>query len=74
MNELGLLISNFGVEVCKPSPAKALKFLAKLIGDRDNGIRSAALNAIVEAYNIIGVNVFTLVGKVNILQCLLVAI
>ena len=62
-DELGSLINKFGMEVCQPSP-KILKEIATQIGDRDNGVRSAALNCIVEAYNIVGDSVYKLVGKV----------
>ena len=63
--ELGFLISKFGMEVCQPSPPKALKEMATQIGDRDNGVRSAALDAIVEAYNIVGEQVYKLIGRVG---------
>ena len=61
--QLGLLISKFGMEVCQPGP-KILKEIATQIADRDNGVRSAALNCIVAAYNIIGDAVYKLVGRV----------
>lgn len=63
--ELGYLISKFDINVCQPTPAKALKEIAGQIGDRDNGVRSAALNAVVEAYNIVGEPVYKLVGRLN---------
>eukprot|EP00795_Rhopilema_esculentum_P011233 gene11233-21420_t len=63
--ELGTLISKSGIEVCQPTPAKALKEMAVQIADRDNGVRSAALNAIVEAYNIVGEQVYKMIGRLN---------
>ncbi|XP_047135598.1 cytoskeleton-associated protein 5 isoform X1 [Hydra vulgaris] len=60
--ELGFLISKFGIDVCQPNP-KVLKDIAVQIADRDNGVRSAALNCIVEAYNIVGDQVYKLIGK-----------
>jgi len=64
LDELGVLINKFGLEVCQPSP-KVLKEIAVQIGDRDNGVRSAALNCIVEAFNIIGESVYKLVGRLS---------
>ncbi len=65
LTELGFLISKFGISVCQPSPAKALTEIAGQIGDRDNGVRSAALNAVVEAYNLVGEKVYKMVGRVS---------
>ena len=42
------------MNVCQPTPPKALAAIAAQIGDRDNGVRNAALNAVVEAYFLIG--------------------
>lgn len=53
-----------GLEICQPSPKEALKEIAKQIGDRDNSVRSAALNTIVVAYQIIGEQVYKYVGRV----------
>lgn len=61
-DELGFLITKFGMEVCQPGP-KVLKEIAGQISDRDNGVRSAALNCIVAAYNIIGEAVYKYVGR-----------
>ena len=60
-----MIISKFGINVCQPTPPKALKEMAGQIGDRDNGVRSAALNAIVEAYNIVGDKVYKMIGRVS---------
>lgn len=65
LDELGTLITSSGVSVCQPSPAKALKEIATHIGDRDNSVRSAALNVIVCAYNTCGETVYKFVGKLN---------
>ena len=64
------MISKSGIEVCQPTPAKALKEMAVQIADRDNGVRSAALNAIVEAYNIVGEQVYKMIGRVSRSLCL----
>jgi len=66
LDELGCLIDANGISVCQPSPAAALKFIAQQIADRDNSVRSAALNTIVVAYHLIGENVFKHIGTVNI--------
>ena len=58
------MISKFGMEVCVPNP-KILKEVAAQISDRDNGVRSAALNCIVAAYNIVGEGVYKLIGRVS---------
>ena len=55
--------------VCHPSPAQAIKVMAGQIGDRDNPVRTAALNSIVMAYNILGDQVYKYVGKVSVTQC-----
>lgn len=53
------------MNVCQPSPAHALKIIAGQIGDRDNGVRNAALNTIVVAYTILGESVYKYVGSVS---------
>ena len=65
LEELGLLIDFYGINVCHPSPAQALKLMAGQICERDNSVRTAALNSIVTAYNIIGETVYKYVGKVG---------
>ena len=54
------------MNVCQPTPAKALPQIAANISDRDNGVRSAALNAICEAYMLVGESVYALCGKVGL--------
>ena len=66
LEELGCLIEIYGINVCQPSVAQALKLIAQQIGDRDNSVRSAALNTIVAAYHILGENVYKYVGNVSI--------
>ncbi|TRY98082.1 hypothetical protein DNTS_023531 [Danionella cerebrum] len=66
LEELGCLIENFGMNVCQPTPAKALKDIAVHIGDRDTTVRNAALNTVVAAYNTCGDQVFKLIGNVRI--------
>lgn len=54
-----------GISVCVPSPGACLKEVAKQISDRDNAVRSAALNCVVQAYYIVGEKVFKMVGQVK---------
>ena len=54
LEELGSLIEVYGMNVCQPTPPKALAAIASQIGDRDNGVRNAALNAVIEAYVLVG--------------------
>ncbi|GFR88014.1 cytoskeleton-associated protein 5 [Elysia marginata] len=65
LEELGCLIDGFGINVCQPSPAQALKIIAGQISDRDNGVRNAALNTVVVAYTILGESVFKYIGHLN---------
>ncbi|KAM9470532.1 cytoskeleton-associated protein 5 isoform 2-T2 [Clarias gariepinus] len=65
LEELGCLIENNGMNVCQPTPAKALKDIAVHIGDRDTSVRNAALNTVVAAYNVCGDQVFKLIGNLS---------
>ena len=65
LDELGCLISLVGVSVCQPTPAKALKEIAVHIGDRDTLVRNAALNTIVAVYNMVGEQIYKLIGNVS---------
>ncbi|XP_071956177.1 cytoskeleton-associated protein 5-A-like isoform X2 [Antedon mediterranea] len=65
LDELGTLIDLYGINVCQPSPPKALKDIAVQISDRDNSVRSAALNTLVQAYAIVGEGIYKMVGRLN---------
>jgi len=65
LDELGCLIDANGISVCQPTAGAALKLIAQQIADRDNSVRSAALNTVVIAYHLIGENVFRHIGTVN---------
>ncbi|XP_019623074.1 PREDICTED: cytoskeleton-associated protein 5-like isoform X4 [Branchiostoma belcheri] len=65
IEELGCLIEGYGLNVCQPTSAKALKEIATQIGDRDNGVRNATLNTLVQAYAICGEQLFKFVGKLT---------
>lgn len=65
LEELGNLIQQFGIERFQPSMDVGMKAIAQQIGDRDNSVRSAALNAIVEAYVMHGETIFKYIGNLN---------
>ncbi|XP_046394021.1 protein mini spindles [Ischnura elegans] len=65
LDELGSLIENYGISVCQPTPAAALKEVAKQISDRDNSVRNAALNCVVRAYFLEGERVYKMVGQIS---------
>ncbi|KAH9494766.1 Cytoskeleton associated protein 5 [Bulinus truncatus] len=65
LEELGCLIENYGINVCQPTPGQALKTIAGQIGDRDNGVRNAALNTIVIAYGLINENIYKFIGNLS---------
>lgn len=57
------MIDHFGLNVCQPSPAASLKILAAQISDRDSGVRTAALNALVCVYAIVGEPLWKMLGQ-----------
>lgn len=65
LEELSSMIEVYGLNVCQPSPPKALKEIATQIADRDNSVRSAALNTLVQAYQIVGEDIYKQVGRVS---------
>lgn len=65
LDELGYLIETYNITVCQPTPQHALKEIAKHISDRDNSVRSAALNCIVKAYDIAGERIYKLIGQLS---------
>lgn len=65
LEELGCLVESYGMNVCQPTPSKALKEIAVHIGDRDTSVRNAALNTIVAVYNVHGDQVFKLIGNLS---------
>lgn len=62
---MGGIIEDFGITVCMPTPAACLKEVAKQISDRDNSVRNAALNCVLQAYNIVGEKVYKIVGNIS---------
>jgi cytoskeleton-associated protein 5 len=65
LEAMGSIIQDYGITVCTPSPAACLKEVAKQISDRDNSVRNAALNCVVQAYNIVGDKVYKMIGNVS---------
>jgi cytoskeleton-associated protein 5 len=65
LDELGFLIETYNLSVCQPTPQHALKEIARHISDRDNSVRSAALNCIVKAYDHAGERVYKLIGQLS---------
>lgn len=50
LEELGFLFEVLGLPVSEPTPPVLLKEVARHISDRDNAVRNAALNCVVQAY------------------------
>ena len=67
LEELGQMIEALGLNPF--NPAVSIKEIAKQISDRDNGVRSAALNTITIAFQIVGEQVYKYTGKVKCLFC-----
>ncbi|XP_018010529.1 cytoskeleton-associated protein 5 [Hyalella azteca] len=59
------LIRHAGMTVCQPSPAVALKDIAKQISDKDKVVRNAALNALVQVYFIEGEKLYKYIGQLS---------
>ncbi|CAH1174022.1 unnamed protein product [Phaedon cochleariae] len=62
---MGSILEDYGITVCMPTPSACLKEVAKQISDRDNSVRNAALNCVVQAFNIVGEKVYRLVGNIS---------
>ncbi|KAH3877159.1 hypothetical protein DPMN_001016, partial [Dreissena polymorpha] len=62
LEELGYLIETYGISICQPAPAVALKQIAGQISDQDNKVRNAALNSTVIAFNILGEGLYKYIG------------
>ncbi|XP_063697103.1 protein mini spindles isoform X2 [Culicoides brevitarsis] len=65
LDELGYLIEQYGITVCQPTPQAALKEIAKNISDRDNSVRNAALNTVVQAYFLAGDKIYKMIGQIS---------
>ncbi|XP_035190680.1 cytoskeleton-associated protein 5-like [Oxyura jamaicensis] len=60
--EMGYLLEVYGLEVCEPSPDKALKRIAAFLRDKDRAVHNAALNIMVTACKTHGEVIFRIVG------------
>lgn len=65
LDELGYLIETYNMSACQPTPQIALKEIAKHIADRDNSVRNAALNCVVQAYFIVDERIYKLIGQLS---------
>ncbi|XP_055384465.1 protein mini spindles isoform X2 [Condylostylus longicornis] len=65
LDELGYLIETYTLSICQPTPQAALKEIARHISDRDNSVRNAALNCVVQAYFLAGDKIYKLIGQMN---------
>jgi cytoskeleton-associated protein 5 len=65
LDELGYLIETYSLTVCQPSAQVALKEIAKHISDRDNSVRNAALNCVVQAYFLADEKIYKLIGQIS---------
>lgn len=65
LDELGYLISQYGLSAITPSPQVALKECARHISDRDNSVRNAALNCIVQAYFLVDEKIYKFIGQIS---------
>jgi len=66
LEHLATMIEDYGTSICQPSVGAACKEIAKSIGDRDNSVRTAALNCFVAAFFLHGEALFKFVGNVRI--------
>lgn len=64
LEELATLIQYNGMVVCGSQPQKTLPFIAHQITDRDNTVRSAALNTMVVVYGNTGEGVYKFTSQV----------
>lgn len=67
LEHLTSMVEDYGTSVFQPSVAVACKEIAKSIGDRDNSVRTAALNCFVAAFFLHGEALFNFVGHVRII-------
>ena len=63
--EITYMIERQGMSVCQSGAAKSMKIIAKQVSDKDNTARSAALDCVVAVWNIIGNDVYKLLGTMD---------
>lgn len=59
------ILEEYGISVCLPTPAVCMKEIAKQISDRDNSVRNAALNCVVQAFHLVGEKIYKMVGQIS---------
>ena len=64
LDQCALLIKRNGVAVCS-NASRVFPLIANQISDRDSGVRNSALSVIIQAYIMIGDQVFKLMGRIN---------
>lgn len=65
LEELGFIFEVLGLPISEPTPAVLLKEVARHISDRDNAVRNAALNCVVQAYFREEERVFKYIGQLS---------
>jgi len=61
LEEMAHLIQRHGISVCQS--AKVFPLVGKQISDRDNGVRTAALSVLANAYSFVGTAIFKQIGE-----------
>ncbi|XP_032578815.1 protein mini spindles isoform X5 [Drosophila sechellia] len=62
LDELTFLIESYGMNIC---PQSAVREIARQISDRDNSVRNAALNCIVQVFFLSGEKTYKMIGHLN---------
>ncbi|XP_020818600.1 protein mini spindles isoform X1 [Drosophila serrata] len=62
LDELSFLIESYGMNIC---PQASVREIARQISDRDNSVRSAALNCIVQVFFLSGEKTYKMIGQLN---------
>jgi len=62
LDELSFLIETYGMNI---APQAAVREIARQISDRDNSVRNAALNCIVQVFFLSGEKTYKMIGHLN---------
>lgn len=65
LDEIAYLIEMYNLPALHPSAPVAIKEIAKNISDRDNTVRNAALNCMVQLYFILGDKLYKMIGQLT---------
>ena len=63
--EINYMIVEHGMSVCQIGAAKSMKIVAAQISDRDNAVRTGALEVVLTVYNFMGNDVYKLMGAIG---------